>query len=382
MEKKLRYGQIGGTLGAFIGGVHRKALAINEQAELVAGCFSEANPENNRKCAAHYGIAPDRTYGNYLAMADAEAARTGDRMDFIVICTPNRFHYEEARVFIERGFHIVCEKPLCFTVEQAEELCALAKAKDVLFCVAYTYTGYNMVKQARQLIEEGAIGEIVDVKAEYLQDWLIDEASGCTEATSSIWRLNPEFSGIANCIGDIGSHIEHTVAYMTGLRVRKVAAVLDRFGHQLDLNANMLVEFDNGIHGSFACSQVAAGHYNGFCIRVFGTKGSIEWHQERPDFLTFTPKGEPSQIHTRAAHSTGHALGFNRIPCGHPEGYTVAFANIYKAFADALLRKLEGKANDGGRDLDFPNAEDGLYGMKFITACVRSDEEGARWVEV
>lgn len=383
MDRKLRYGQIGGTLGAFIGGVHRKAIALNEQAELVAGCFSATNPANNRKCAAHYGIAPERTYDNYLAMAEAEAAREEDRLDFIVICTPNRFHYEEAKAFLERGFNIVCEKPLCFTVEQAEELCALAKEKEVLFCVTYTYTGYNMVKQAKQLIEEGEIGEILDIKAEYLQDWLLDEASGCGGETSlSVWRMNPELSGISNCVGDIGSHIEQTVAYMTGLRVKRLAAVLDKYEHQLDLNANMLVEFDNGAHGTFSSSQVAAGYYNGLSIRIFGTKGSIEWHQEHPDFLTVTLKGRPSQLYTRAAHTCGHALSINHIPSGHPEGLTMAFANIYKAFSDALIRKMDGEPNDGKWDLDFPNAEDGLCGVKFISACVRSSEEGACWVEI
>ena len=383
MERKLRYAQIGGTLGAFIGGVHRKAIAINEQAELVAGCFSESNPENNRKCAQHYGIAADRTYDNYLAMAEAEAARADDRIDFVVICTPNRCHYEQAKAFIERGLSIVCEKPLCFTVEQAEDLCRLAKEKDVLFCVTYTYTGYNMVKQAKQLIEDGVIGKIIDIKAEYLQDWLLDEASGCGGETSlSVWRMNPELSGISNCVGDIGSHIEQTVAYMTGLRVKRLAAVLDKFDHQLDLNANMLVEFEGGAHGSFACSQVTAGYYNGLSIRVFGTKGSIEWHQEHPDFLTVTPKGQPSQVYTRAAHTSGYAASINRIPSGHPEGLTMAFANIYKAFAEALARKIEGKPNDGKWDLDFPNAEDGLSGVKFITACVKSNDRGACWVEL
>lgn len=383
MNRKLRYGQIGGTLGAFIGGVHRKAIAFNEQAELVAGCFSASNQDNNRKCAEHYGISPDRTYDNYLSMAEAEGARTEDRLDFIMISTPNRFHYEELKAFIERGFHIVCEKPLCYTLEQAEEICKLAKEKDVLFCIPYTYVGFNMVKQAKQLIEDGVIGEVFDVKAEYLQEWLLDEVSGCEgEKSLSTWRMDPYLSGISNCVGDIGSHIEQTVAYMTGLRIKRLAAMLDYFDHELDLNANMLVEFDNGAHGTFSCSQVTAGYYNGLNIRIFGSLGAIEWREEHPDFLTLTLKGQPPQTLTRGAHTSGNALRNNHLPSGHPEGLTTAFSNIHKSFEDALIRRLEGKANDGKWDLDFPNADDGLLGVKFIYAAVESSKKDACWVEI
>ena len=383
MRTKLRYGQVGGTLKAFIGGVHRKAIAINEQADLVAGCFSSSNAQSNIECGKHYGIEQGRIYPDYRTMAEMESARE-DKIDFVVICTPNRFHYEVAKAFIEKRIHVVCEKPLCFSIEEAEELCRLAKEKNVLFCVTYTYTGYNMVKQAKELIQNGEIGEVVDVKAEYLQDWLMDEVD-CAESSGkklSVWRMNPEFSGISNCVGDIGTHIEETVSYMTGCHVRKLAAMLDRFGHELDLNANMLVEFDNGAHGTFSCSQIAAGHYNGLAIRIFGTKGAIEWEQEHPDFLKVTLKGKPTQIYTRAAHTSGHALEMNRIPSGHPEGLTMAFANIYKSFADALLNIINGKSNDGSWDLDFPDAEDGLRGVKFINACVASSAEGAVWVEI
>lgn len=383
MDRKLRYGQIGGTLGAFIGGVHRKAIAFNEQAELVAGCFSASNPDNNRKCAEHYGISPDRTYDNYLSMAETEGARTEDRLDFIMISTPNRFHYEEIKAFIERGFHIVCEKPLCYTLEQAEEICKLAKEKDVLFCIPYTYVGFNMVKQAKQLIEDGVIGDVFDVKAEYLQEWLLDEVSGCEgEKSLSTWRMDPYLSGISNCVGDIGSHIEQTVAYMTGLRIKRLAAMLDYFDHELDLNANMLVEFDNGAHGTFSCSQVTAGYYNGLNIRIFGSLGAIEWREEHPDFLTLTLKGQPPQTLTRGAHTSGNALRNNHLPSGHPEGLTTAFSNIHKSFEDALIRKLEGKANDGKWDLDFPNADDGLLGVRFIYAAVESSKKDAAWVEI
>lgn len=380
----LRYGQVGGTLNAFIGGVHRKAIAIDEQAELVAGCFSSSNPDANKACGEHYNLSSDRIYPDYMKMLDAEASRKEDRMDFVVICTPNNTHYDIAKAFIEKGFNIVCEKPLCFTSEQAAELVRLTKEHDVMFCVTYTYTGYNMVKQAKQIIEEGKIGKIVDIKGEYLQDWLIGQLDENVDQQTklSVWRMNPEFSGISNSVGDIGTHIEDTVSYITGLRVKRLSAALDKFGQYLDLNANILVEFNNGIHGSFACSQVAAGHYNGLVIRVFGTEGSLEWHQESPDFLQFTPKGEPTQILTRGAHSTGHAGDLNRIPCGHPEGLTMAFANIYKTFTNALIRKINGEANDGKWDLDFPSVEDGLYGVKFVEACVKSSQNDSAWTNL
>ncbi len=383
MRTKLRYGQVGGTLSAFIGGVHRKAIAINEQAELVAGCFSSSNPASNRECGAHYGIEDNRIYPDFRTMAEKESERE-DKIDFVVICTPNRFHYDVAKAFIEKGIHVVCEKPLCFKVEEAEHLCRLAEENNVLFCVTYTYTGYNMVKQARELIENGLIGRVVDVKAEYLQDWLMDEVNnaGTSEKKLSVWRMNPDLSGISNCVGDIGSHIEETVSYMTGCKVKRLVAMLDKFGHELDLNANMLVEFDNGAHGTFSCSQIAAGHYNGLAVRIFGTEGALEWEQEHPDFLRVTLKGQPTQIYTRAAHTSGHALEMNRIPSGHPEGLTMAFANIYRTFADALLNRINGKDADGKWDLDFPNAEDGLRGVKFINACVKSSDNGSVWVEL
>ncbi len=382
---RLYYGQVGGTLNAFIGGVHRKAIAIDEQAQLVAGCFSSSNPAANVECGEHYSLAGDRIYSDYRAMAEAEGSKNEGRIDFVVICTPNSTHYDIAKAFLEKGINVVCEKPLCFTSAQGEELCALAREKGLFFCVTYTYTGYNMVKQARQLVGEGVIGEVIDVKAEYLQDWLagqLDKSPEAEQQNLAVWRMDPRFSGISNCVGDIGTHIEETVRYITGLQVKRLSAVLDKFGRKLDLSANMLVEFDNGAHGTFSCCQVAIGYYNGLKIRVFGTKGAIEWEQEHPDFLKLTLKGQPTQILTRGAHSTGHALALNRIPCGHPEGLTMAFANIYRTFTGALLNKVNGIANDGEWALDFPVAEDGLRGVRFIEACVKSSASGSAWVEI
>lgn len=382
--RKLYYGQVGGTLQAFIGGVHRTAIAIDGMAEIAAGCFSASNPEANRETGERLGVKPDRVYPDYKQMLAAEGARTEGKLDFIVICTPNNTHYEVAKAALEAGFRVVCDKPLCFTSEQAEELCRIAAEKNLLTCVTYTYTGYNMVKQARQMISEGLIGKILDVKGEYLQDWLLDKAGDAPsgESSLSVWRMDPARTGISNCVGDIGTHIEKTVSFMTGLHVKRLAAVLDTFGQKLDMNANMLVEFEGGAHGTFSCSQVASGHYNGLAVRVFGTDGSIEWEQEHPDFLRYTPKGKPTQVLTRAAHTDGLAAGLTRIPSGHPEGLTMAFANIYRSFAQAVLSGQTPDTLAQHPEFDFPTFEDGLMGVRFIEACVDSSQKGGAWTEI
>ncbi|MBQ2546080.1 MAG: Gfo/Idh/MocA family oxidoreductase, partial [Clostridia bacterium] len=256
MKKTLRYGQVGGSLGAFIGGVHRIGIAFDGRAALTAGCFSRKE-EANRETGEFYGLDPARVYGDFETMAKAEGARE-DGIDFAVITTPNNAHYAAAKAFLENGIHVLCEKPLCFTVGEAEELCRLAEEKGLLFGVNYSYSGNVMVKEARAIIRRGDIGEIINVNAEYLQEYLVDDVgkSGDAMLKLSSWRKDPEVAGISNCVGDIGSHIEHTVAYMTGLKLKRVAAMLDRFGQPLDLNANILVEYENGAHGVYSCSQV------------------------------------------------------------------------------------------------------------------------------
>ncbi len=378
---RLRYGQLGGRLDAFIGGVHRAAIAMNNQSDLVAGCFSH-QAEANKATGQAYGLEEDRIYSDYKEMLEKEAARE-DKIDFVCICTPNRTHYEMAKACLEAGFHVACEKPLCFTSEEAAELKALAEEKNLLFAVTYTYTGYAMVKFARELIARGEIGEVINVNAEYLQDWLLDEVepSGA-EMSLDVWRMDPKSSGISNCVGDIGTHIEAAVTYMTGLKTKRVCAMLDKYGHELDLNANILVELENGSHGVFSSSQVAAGHYNGLVVRIFGSKGAIEWVQEKPDFLSVTPKGEPTRVYARgAAGADGQAAAWSRLPSGHPEGLTTAFANIYKAFQNAVLKAVNGEACTS-EDLDFTDADYGMEGVKFIEACVASSENGAVWTDL
>lgn len=382
MRETLRYGQVGGSLDAFIGAVHRIGASFDGRATLTAGCFS-GNAEKNRRCGAFFHLGEDRIYDSYEAMAQAEAARA-DGIDFVVISTPNNTHYEIARAFLTEGVNVLCEKPLCFDVAQAEELRRLAAEKGAMFCVNYSYSGCGMVKEARALIRRGVIGEVINVNAEYLQEYLVDDvaAGEDTMVKLSSWRKDPAVAGISNCVGDIGSHIEHTVAYMTGLKLRRVAAKLDYFGQPLDLNANILVEFDNGAHGVYCCSQVCVGHMNGLVVRVFGTKGAIEWVQENPNVLYVTLKGQPTQIYNRGmGYISDEARAFNLLPSGHPEGVYEAFANIYRAWIGALLKKVNGQPFAAG-DCDFPTVEDGLNGVRFIHACVESGRKDAAWVEL
>lgn len=379
---RLRYGMVGGGKGAFIGAVHRKSIALEETADLVAGCFS-SNEAKNKDTAQFYGISADRVYADFKEMAAMEGLRD-DGIDFVSIVTPNFTHYEVAKAFLEAGINVVCEKPLCFTTQEGEELERLASEKGLLFAVTYTYTGYSMVKLARDMVRSGKIGTVIDVNAEYLQDWLIDEIGAGNQTTTkmSVWRTDPKKSGISNCVGDIGTHIEDTVANITGLHPVKVAAILDRYGMDLDLNANILVEYENGTHGVYSCSQVAAGHLNGLVIRLFGTEGALEWVQEEPDRLKYTPKGQPTQILSRGTgYVTGRAAQLNHIPSGHPEGLTYAFANIYHSFMSGVLKKVNGQ-NLTKEDCDYPTVSDGVKGVRFIEAVVKSDKNGSVWTEV
>lgn len=382
MKTSLKYGQVGGGPDAFIGAVHRIGIAFTEKAHLTAGCFS-GDPVKNKKCGEFYSLQEDRIYNSYLEMAETEGKRN-DGIDFVVVSTPNNSHYQVSKAFLENGISVLCEKPLCFEVEQAEELKLLALEKNLLFCVNYSYSGNVMVKQARELIRSGKIGDVINVNAEYLQEYLVDDvtAGEDTMVKLSSWRKDPEIAGISNCVGDIGSHIEHTVSYMTGLELKRVAAKLDNFGQPLDLNANILVEFDNGSHGVFSCSQVCIGHMNGLAVRIFGTQGAVEWVQENPNVLYVTLKGQPTQIYNRGmGYISENAASFSRLPSGHPEGVYEAFANIYEAWIGAVLKKVNGEELSW-KDRDFPSIDDGLRGVKFIHACVESSRKDAAWVNL
>lgn len=373
---------VGGDLGAFIGDVHRKAIAMGERAELKAACFSR-DPEKNKAAGLHYALDEDRIYPDYETMAREEGKRE-DKIDWVSICAPNSAHYRVAKAFLENGISVYCEKPLTFTVEEAEELNALAKEKDLLFGVNYSHSGNAMVKEAKALVSAGVIGEIINVNAEYLQEYLVDDIGNTDQAMLKLssWRKDPAVSGGSNCVGDIGTHIEHTVGYITGLKLKRVCAMLDTYGQPLDLNANILVEYENGCHGVFASSQVTVGHMNGLVVRIFGTKGAIEWVQETPNTLSLTLKGQPTQLLQRGmGYVQDRTASISRLPFGHPEGLYEAFANMYDAFTGALLKKLNGEPLEEG-DLDYPTAEDGIQGVKFLTACLRSNREGSVWTEL
>jgi len=382
MKKTLSYGMVGGSLNAFIGGVHRVGANFDGRADLVAGCFS-SNWETNKECGEFYRIDPKRIYEDYKEMAEKESKRE-DGIDFVTIVTPNHLHYPVAKEFLEKGIHVLCEKPLTFKIEEAEELKVIAEKNNLLFAVNYSYSGNNLVKEARELVRNGYIGDVINVNAEYLQEWLIDDVGAGEDKMNklSVWRKDPKISGISNCVGDIGSHIEHTVSYITGLHVKRVAAVLDYFWQPLDLNANILVEFDNGAHGVYSSSQVCIGHMNGLVVRIFGTEGAIEWAQENPNILYVTKKGEPMQIYNRGmGYLTRRATEMNRLPSGHPEGLYEAFANIYKVWTGAVLKKVNGEKLEE-YDYDFPSIDDGISGVRFIHACIKSHKNGSIWTDV
>lgn len=377
----LTYGMVGGGQGAFIGDVHRKAINLDGKSILVAGSFSK-DMENTLETGRALGLDEDRLYASYEEMAKKESERE-DGIDFVSIVTPNFLHHKNAKVFLERGISVVCEKPLTVTVEEAVDLKKTARENNCLFGVTYTYTGHVMAKEAREIIKKGEIGDIRVVIAEYPQDWLVDtiEQDGQKQAA---WRTDPNRSGKANCVGDIGSHIENLVSFITGLKIKKLIANLDIFGdgRLLDNNAEILVKFDNGASGSYWCSQVAIGNDNGLKVRVFGTIGSIEFIQEDSNYLKVTKKGEPVQIYSRGCgYITEKAAAASRIPAGHPEGLHEAFANIYLDFANALIKKKAGEDVDES-EAGYPTVDMGIDGVKFVNKCVESMDKGSVWVDV
>jgi predicted dehydrogenase len=379
--KKLTYGMVGGGQDAFIGDVHRKSIALDGKAELVAGCFSQDH-QNTLATGKMLGLDEDRLYASFEKMMPAEGQR-GDKIDFVVIVTPNSSHFAIAKSAMENGIHVVCDKPLTTDSNDAEELARLSADKDLFFCVTYTYTGYPVVKHLREMIAKGDLGDIRFVNAEYPQEWLSTplEESGQKQAA---WRANPEFTGISNCVGDIGSHIENMVSYLTGLKIKSLCARLDTFveGRTLDDNASIMVNYDSGAKGLYWSSQIAVGHDNGFRVRIYGTKGSIEWSQEDPNYAKVCDLDKPTVTISRGRDDLyPHAQNYSRIPAGHPEGYFEAFANIYSTFCDALGKKLAGESLTT-EEMDFPGVAEGVQGVKFIEKCVESSQKGSIWVEL
>jgi len=378
-KRTLRYGMIGGGPGSFIGVVHRSAIGLEGHGELVAGCFS-SDPVKSQETGENLGVQADRIYKDAIEKAEKEAARE-DCIDYAVVTAPNYAHFEACKAFLEKGIHVFCEKPLAMSSKMAEELKELADANGCILCVGYTYTGHVMAKQAREIIRSGAIGEVKIVIAEYIQDWLIDIVEN--ESKQASWRTDPKRSGISNCVGDIGTHMENMVQYMTGLKISKLCANLDIVGEgrTLDTNAEILVKYNNGASGSFWCSQVACGYDNAFRVRIFGTKGAVEFDQEASNYLKVSIKGQAPQLYSRGCgYISPEAAAYSRLPSGHPEGYHDALANLYQDFNNAIYKKLAGEKQDD--EPAYPTAQMGIDGVRFIEKCVESSAKGAIWVDM
>ena len=378
---KLRYGMIGGGPGAFIGDVHRKAIAMDGKAELVCGVFSQSY-ENTLATGDALGLPKERLYRTFEEMIRAEAKRP-DKPDFISVVTPNSTHYPAAKLALENGFSVVCEKPLATSVKDAESLARIVDQTGLLFGVAYAYSGYPIVKHLRDISHAGEIGEVRFVNGEYPQEWLVTRLED-TGQKQAAWRTDPKFAGSSNCVGDIGSHIEFMAAYMTGLEIDSLCARLDRFGpgRSLDDNATILVNYKGGAKGIYWSSQIAAGHDNALRLRIYGTKGAIEWSQETPNTARVSFLDRPSGTISRGRDPMSpRAQSVSRLPSGHPEGYFECFANLYTTFITALGKKLRGEALSGD-DLDFPSVDDGVRGVRFIEKCVESSARGAIWLDM
>ena len=380
--RKLRFGMVGGGRGAFIGAVHRIAAQMDGQAELVAGAFS-SDPQRSRDSAADLFVAAERAYGSYREMALAEAARPReDRLDFVVIVTPNNQHFPAATLFLDHGFNVVCDKPVTLTLAEARALRETVARSGKVFVLTHNYTGNAMVKQARALVRSGALGTLRKVVVEYSQGWLARdiESSGHKQAS---WRTDPARSGAAGCMGDIGVHAENLARYVTGLRICELCAELTTFvpGRRLEDDGNLLLRFEGGVRGVLHSSQIAVGEENNLSLRVYGSEASLEWQQEHPNELIVKYPDRPREILRRGNDYVGEvAQRITRIPAGHPEGYLEAFANLYREAFRAIAAEVAGEPPPD--DLDLPGIDDGVTGMAFIEAAVASARQGAVWVPV
>ena len=378
---RIRLGMVGGGQGAFIGAVHRLAARMDDHYEFMAGALS-ADAEKARQSGKELGLAPDRIYTDFGQMAKAEAGRR-DGIEAVSIVTPNHMHAPVARAFIAAGIHVICDKPLAFNLKEAKALeRLLASKKRVIFALTHNYAGYPMVRQAKAMVAAGELGEIRLVQGEYPQDWLTTplEKTGQKQAA---WRTDPKRSGAGGSIGDIGTHTYQLMCDISGLAAGELAADLTTFvkGRRLDDNAHVMLRFKGGARGMLWASQVAPGNENGLKVRVYGTKGGLEWSQVDPNYLWYTPLGEPKQLITRGgAGSTAPAGRVTRVPPGHPEGYLEGFANIYGEVARAIKAARAGRKPD--REVSFPGIADGVAGMAFIEACVRSSAKNGKWMKL
>lgn len=373
---RIRLGMVGGGRDAFIGAVHRIAARMDDEFELVAGALS-STPAKARESGAALGLA--RVYDDFAAMAKREAGRK-DGIEAVAIVTPNHMHAPVAREFLRRGIHVICDKPLTATLAEAKKLAKEAERADALFVLTHNYTGYPMVRQARAMVAEGALGGLRVVLVEYAQDWLATpvEATGSKQAD---WRTDPARSGAGGATGDIGTHAFNLASFVTGLKLEALAADLQSFvpGRKLDDNGHVLLRFQGGARGMLWCSQVAAGCENRLVLRVYGERGGLEWSQEDPNYLWHSPLGEPARRIARGGAGAGPAAArVTRVPGGHPEGYLEGFANIYAEAARAIRARSDGAAVPN--EVAFPTVEDGVIGVAFVEACARSSGRNGAWV--
>jgi predicted dehydrogenase len=380
LGRRLRLGMVGGGQGAFIGAVHRIAARLDDRYELVAGALS-SDPERARRSAAELGIAPERAYPSFRDMAEREAARE-DGIDIAAIVTPNHLHHPAARAFLDAGIHVICDKPMTTTVEDALDLVQTVRRTGLVFALTHNYTGHPMVREARERVRAGEFGSVRVVQVEYPQDWLTTrlEATGQKQAA---WRTDPAQSG-GGAIGDIGSHAYNLAGFITGLAAESLCADLSTFvvGRRVDDNCNVLLRYQGGARGMLWACQVAPGNENALRVRVYGERGGLEWQQERPDLLHLFRFGEPRQTITRAGPGTGPAAAaVSRIPPGHVEGYLEAFANIYTGCAELIAAHREGREPDPAARL-VPSVEDGARGVRFITAALESSSRGGVWTDL
>jgi predicted dehydrogenase len=380
-RRKLRLGMVGGGQGAFIGAVHRLAARMDGRYELVAGALS-STAEKAKASAEELGLDPARSYGDFAEMARREARRK-DGIDAVAIVTPNHLHFPAARAFLDRGIHVICDKPLTTTLKDARKLAELVEKSGCVFALTHNYTGYPMVRQARQMVADGQLGTVRVVQAEYAQDWLTTKLEDTGQKQAG-WRTDPARSGPAGSVGDIGTHALNLACFVTGLALESVSADLTSFvaGRTLDDNANALLRFAGGAKGSLWASQVAPGNENALRLRIYGEKAGLEWAQEDPNYLHFTPYGQPPQLIRRGGAGSDAVAGrATRIPAGHPEGYLEGFANLYADAAELIWARIEDRAPDPGATL-VPTVQDGVAGVAFIEAMVGSSRKGGAWTKV
>ena len=380
LNRKLRMGLIGGGQGAFIGRVHATAAVLDNRAALVAGALS-SDPAKAKASAPDYDIPADRAYTSYQEMAAAEAKRS-DKVDFVSVATPNHTHFEIAKAFAEAGFNVICDKPMTFDLAQAEELVKVVEKSGVVFAVTHNYTGYPLVRQARDMVQSGELGEINAVRSNYIQGWLRTRLESSDQKQAK-WRTDPKQSGAAGCFGDIATHAYNLARFITGLQPKQISCLLKTFepGRALDDYGVAAVRFDNEALGTVTASQISHGRENDLFIEVDGTKAALEWHQEEPNKLLVRKNGEPLKVYTRnGGPYLGAAHGASvRLPSGHPEAFFEAFANVYGATYDAIVKKAAGEKVEAVNTV-YPNVYDGVEGMLFIQQCVESSKQDGHWL--